>query len=182
MTEEREIVIWLAGLVSTDGTVKNSSKSKGLAFCVYSGEPDWLEAIERKVNTIGITGLIKQSSGKRFGIAFWLWLHNPRKIALLFYKYSVESYFNPRKWKIVKSGIEYYKSTKNRSRYSLAEDTIIKTNLHLPNKEIALLLEDRDAESVAHRKMYLGWKGEIGKPNATQFLTTPFNTVPEESE
>lgn len=27
-----------------------------------------------------------------------------------------------------------------------------------------------------------GWKGEIGKPNVTQLLTTPFNTIPEDKE
>jgi hypothetical protein len=104
---EKEIVVWLAGLVSTDGTVKNSNKSVGLAFCVYSGELDWLRVIERNMANLGIDTLIRPSTGKRFGKAYWIWLHNPRKIALFFDRYSVERYFNPRKWKLVMAVMSY---------------------------------------------------------------------------
>lgn len=156
---EREIVVWLAGLLSTDGSVTNSSHSRGLAFSIFSSETDWLRLIKDKLGTIEITGLIKPQKDKAWGTnRHYIWLHNPRKIALLFDKYNVKEFFNPRKWKLVEKGIEYYKNSANRSRYTLKEIEVIKSNLHLSNKEIADLLKERDVQSVAHLKLRLGLK------------------------
>jgi len=162
---EREIVIWLAGLLSTDGSVKNSHNSRGLAYCIYSSEIDWLQLIKNRLQNIGISCLIKPKRRKKmqnnaYGNkeGYFLWLHNPRKIALLFDKHSVKEFFNPRKWKLIEEGIKYYKNSANRSRYTFREIEIVKSNIHLSNKEIADLLKERDIQSVVHLKWRLGLK------------------------
>ena len=157
-------ILWLAGLLSTDGVVKNSSKSKGLAFCIYSSEKDWLEIILERIKEIGLSGIIREVTRKG-SLAkkrkYYLWLHNPRKIALLFEKYHAEKFFNPRKMRIIKIALKYYKNNKNRSRYSEEEKKILKENYHLSNKELAKLLEDRDEQSVYYHKRYLDSKENV---------------------
>lgn len=159
-TEERETVIWFAGLISTDGIARNSSHSKGLAFAIYSAEEDWLKVIKSKLNIIEISSRIikrERKKGDAFGkTMFTLWLNNPRKIALLFNKYNVVEFFNPRKWKIVKGGIKNYKRMNSYSKYTPQEDSIIQNNLHLSNRELANLFKKRTINSIVSRKSRLG--------------------------
>lgn len=167
---EREIALWLACLFSTDGSVKNSNHSHGLAFCGFSVDYDWLLMIQNKAKTIGIETSIKETKIKkeqRIGkkTPYYIWFNNPRKIALLFDKHNCEEWFNPRKWKRIKEALEFYKLTKSHSRYSKEEDNILRENLGcLSQKEIAKLLDDRDEQSVSHRKMYLKKTGMLFLP------------------
>lgn len=159
--KEKITIIWLGGLISTDGVVKNQTKNKiPLSYCLYSKEKDWLKLVLRRINEIGLYATIRNHTTCSFSKdpMYALWLFNPRKITLLFNKYNLKNFFNPRKWKLINMAMDHYKNNKGKPIYTKWEDEIIKKNIHLSNKKIANLLKNRDKMSVAHRKWRLGLK------------------------
>lgn len=57
---EQQIVIWIAGLLSTDGSVIRRYKDSRRYF-IYSVEKDWLEAIGEKVSQLGFPYTINEN-------------------------------------------------------------------------------------------------------------------------
>jgi hypothetical protein len=202
---EREIVIWLAGLISTDGCVRHSNKdSLALQYQFCSVEPDWINLVKEKLAIIEIPSTILHQKRfehgdflrreKKFRMREYsvcqLYLNNPRKITLLFDKYNCKEWFNPRKWKIIEAGIEYYKEewilhqSGNRSLYSTEEiETIIKNSTKSVGDIMKVLNADkprwlkRSYYSIREEKEKLRESGQIKR--FCQFCGNP---IPKEKK
>jgi len=111
LDNEREIVIWLAGLLSSDGCVGKRKDSKTVRYIIYSTELDWLEKIKPKLLTIDIEstlGKVDNCLSKQG--CYFIYLKDPYKITTLLIKHKVSEYMNPRKWLIVARAAAYYAS------------------------------------------------------------------------
>lgn len=148
LTQKAKIIlIWLAGLISTDGSIQWTSREKRtVSFMVTSVEKEWLELIKKRLTEIEIDCSI---SGIR------LYIHNPRLILKLFKEADCSSYFNPRKWKRVEESYERYKTYQKFDRFSLEEDKIILEHLSDPIRSYLHLLPNRTWATVWDRKKRL---------------------------
>ena len=143
MNKEREIVIWLAGLLSTDGTIWafNPIKENNipLSFTISTSEKEWVIQIQNKLDEIGLkTNIHKRKNRPN---SFTIYLKNPRKIKSLLLKHA-KDYLMERKLNIIKKGyqkeIKYYNNLSERKRWSLyEEELLLKTINSLNNKKSA---------------------------------------------
>ena len=158
MRLEEQITIWLVGLISTDGQIANHQQQNGVSFRLFSVEKDWLDTIKIKLCSIGI----KSTFHKPQPTSKVLYLNNPYKICMLFDKYNVKTFCCPRKWKLIKEAINFYKSKKyylkesNRKSWTLNERKIIKNNFKFKtDKEIGKML-DRNLSQIKAERQRLG--------------------------
>lgn len=164
--KEHEILIWLIGLISTDGSVREQTHKAGYTLMVFSKEKNWIKRIKTVLSTIDIeTSIWTRNRKTSFGIAIMncLYLQNPRKIFGLFQKYSdLEQFCNPRKWQIIQKAILYYKKALPHWRFT--DDDIKFINEHyksMTDKEIAEALGKKllSADSIKQKRLKLGiWK------------------------
>ena len=103
LTDLRTIIIWLAGLISTDGSVVKIQNS--LSFVICSIEKEWLELIQKRLLEVGIKSTFQYSKhyGDREKQLHTLYIKEPFKIAFLIKRFA-KDYMNPRKLKILESG------------------------------------------------------------------------------
>lgn len=140
---EREIVIWVAGLISTDGNARNHGKgTKSIGYTICSVEEDWLNLIKNKLMLIDIPSKIltqKRSEKGRLEKSFYpreyfvsqLYINNPAKLTLLFDTYNCKEWFNPRKWRMIEQSIDFYKhlnTAGNKLPYTEGEKMLIIKN------------------------------------------------------
>jgi len=145
ISKERETIIWLARLISTDGWIQWSYKQTGcISFGISSVEKEWLKLIQRRLEEIGLNSNIGKNK---------LYLHNPRKLLVLFTKYNCGSYFNPRKWQRVASSEEIYQRKKHFIRFSSEEDQIVLSDE--PIKSILKKLPSRTYAVIWDRRKRL---------------------------
>jgi len=108
MKVEREVMVWLAGLISTDGCVfkrgvrtPEKEGKHGWKYQVCSVEKDWKEQMQKILKGIKITSRIDENN---------IYLHGGKRITKLFIKHNCEKYFSPRKWKKVLEANDHYKN------------------------------------------------------------------------
>lgn len=119
-SQERETIIWLAGLISTDGTIVDGrNHHHGFRFSVATVEEDWAAVMTARLREIGIGSsnyhyrVIKSSVPNYTGRTYpegYILLGNPRAIVDLFLLYHCEKFFNPRKWQRVLAAKEFSKN------------------------------------------------------------------------
>jgi len=95
---EEKTVIWLAGLVSTDGSVIQR-KNRKITYVIYSAEKEWLERIRIELAKAGIKSKVSDTRAPS-NVCYILNIHNPRKITKLFRKYA-ENWMINRKYRII---------------------------------------------------------------------------------
>ena len=110
----REVIIWLAGLLSTDGSVSRQTRPKhAVRYRVISTEKEWLEQIAKKLSGVGIKTSIEPRKRKtcptdfmpyspQRPYAYCLNVHEPYRITLLLREYG-QGFMMERKWKKVLS-------------------------------------------------------------------------------
>lgn len=138
---EHEILSWLIGLISTDGSI-SIQNPYGCHLIIGSKEKDWLERIKKTLATIGIKSNIytwKHKTGFRIFMMNNLRLLNPRQIIGLFQKYpDLQQFCNPRKWKLIQQAILYYEKSIPHWRYSANDIDFIKAHYKsMSDKQIA---------------------------------------------
>ena len=153
MNQKETTLIWLLGLISTDGSV--NKKTNDFAFRIFSIEPDWIEVICQALKKIGIETSVYYTPRKKG--ASTIRLKNPSKIALLFDSISdIEQYCNPRKARLIRKAIKYYKSSDYQKsphghRYSKEETKFLKENyLEMTNQELSQKL-NRSIRAISVR-------------------------------
>jgi hypothetical protein len=104
-TKIKKIIVWLAGLLSTDGVVNPTFKT-ACKYAIFSKDKDWLELIQKRLSEIRLSSKIakiKITKGRFSHKPYYsLLLHDPEEITNLLKKYA-EGYMIPRKWKIVQT-------------------------------------------------------------------------------
>jgi len=104
MPMEKETIIWLAGLISTDGSIVHRVRHGGYRLRVSSVEREWLNLVQKRLKEIGIKSRIDPPQGR----ARIIEINDTEQVLNLFVKYSCQQFFNPRKWKIVREALQYY--------------------------------------------------------------------------
>jgi len=151
---EESTVIWLIGLISTDGQVLNQQQQNGVSFRLFSVEEDWLQTIQNSLNVI----TIKSTFHKPSKTSKILYLNNPYKICMLFDKYNCKSFCNPRKWKLIKEAIDFYKSSnyyskRETKKWIKYEKDVIKNNYKIKtDKEIGKILNRKISQIKSMRQ------------------------------
>jgi len=90
---KREILIWVAGILSADGTIQRTQHG-ALRYRIYSQEKLWLQHIQRKLSLIGIKTTINEKHG-------YLHIWNPQYFTSLIREYA-QDYLMQRKAKQLK--------------------------------------------------------------------------------
>jgi len=93
----REVMIWLAGILSCDGHV-SSRGNKTLAFHITSAELDWLQQIKQRLSEVGIETKFQEHSEN----AYNLYIQRPFDVRNLLLKYA-KPYIMPRKLRLVEA-------------------------------------------------------------------------------
>lgn len=97
----RETIIWLAGLLSTDGTARLTGPHKNsMRYTIYSCERDWLEQVKTRLSEVGIKSTIYEMEAKgKVGeaVEYVLHVHQPYRITRFLRKYA-EGFMIQRKW------------------------------------------------------------------------------------
>jgi len=144
---ERQIIIWLAGLISTDGSIQwTSGEHKTVTFMITSVEADWRKLIQERLKEVKINSSI---SGIR------VYLHNPPFILRLLKEARCKPFFNPRKWKRVEESHKRYQTLRRFTRFLSEEDQIIPKYSSEPISEYLKLLPGRTYGSIWWRRKRL---------------------------
>lgn len=109
-------LIWLAGLISTDGSItiiKSKTKSGETQYPIIriaSKELDWLEVIHDRLNDVGIRTSLNKRSGKQWGDKT-IWTHSiyvlkSRYIVAELYEVA-KDFMNPRKLRIIEKYLKW---------------------------------------------------------------------------
>ena len=111
MTQTREIAIWLAGLLSTDGSIGHwKDKRRGVQFIIGSSELSWLKQIQSILAEVDLECTVQKAgygwAGKKK--AYRLYIRNPRKVVQFLISNNVSRYMIARKWKLVLKGYKDY--------------------------------------------------------------------------
>lgn len=103
MSKEKEIAIFLAGLLSTDGYI--SKKSSGsFHYKIYSCEYDWREIMRQRLEEVGIIAVHRGTKNE----CHCLYLRDPEKVTRFLIDNNCEAWFNPRKWKRILDAYSFY--------------------------------------------------------------------------
>lgn len=147
---EQETLIWLSGLISTDGSVGKSSggNCKTVAIKIASVEEDWLELMEKKLNGIGIETSILHPKNKHVKC---LYLHNAVFVINLLVHNNCQEWFSPRKWHKVMVAYQYYNSSSYipRKRWTKEEERL------LMEENIEELKKTRKHQPIINKKSYM---------------------------
>lgn len=151
---EREIVIWLAGLLSTDGSIIRF-RTGSLGFVLYTTEQEWAELITERLSEIGIeTSISIRIHNSRLGFEreFYIRLKKPYHIARLLKRYGLR-YLNPRKRRVLESG---YKS-KRGTHWTKEEEEFLKMNYKkLTLEELAKTLNRGSKNNISLKLKRMG--------------------------
>lgn len=111
---EREILIWLVGLISTDGCIHKLKRRRHgrYTITISSSENDWLELIQARLKEIGLTSRITSGTKGRAG---YLYIHKVRNVVGLLQQ-DFSDFMSPRKWKQIQKVCKYYKTARILSR------------------------------------------------------------------
>jgi len=93
----REVIIWLAGILSCDGHVSRRG-NKTLTFHITSADLDWLQQIKQRLYEVGIETKFQGHSEK----AYNLYIQKPFDVRNLLLKYA-QPYMMPRKLRLVEA-------------------------------------------------------------------------------
>jgi len=156
-------IIWLAGLLSTDGSIIKLGNS--LSFLIFSIEEDWIKVIQNRLLEIGIESTLRNKKyyGAYGNHLTTLYIKNPFKIKQLIEKYALD-YLNPRKREILLSS---YLGAPNR-KWTKREDELLRTlyNKNIMKKiivEKASELLNRTKWGISHRLFDMGMKKNANK-------------------
>jgi len=119
MVWDREAgLIWLAGLISTDGSITILRKKiktgnyQYPAIRIASKELDWLEVVHDRLNEVGIRTSLQKRSGKQWGDkTVWthgLYILKSRYIVAELYEVA-KDFMNPRKLRIIENYLKWRK-------------------------------------------------------------------------
>jgi len=116
---DKSFIIWLAGLISTDGNVQQHYSHKyGLSarFRVDTTEKEWYDLIIKRFEENGLKHTVfkpfmtnRNLDNKNYQsevFAVGVSIKNTRKLIPIFIKYGAEKYFNPRKWNLLLEGYQ----------------------------------------------------------------------------
>jgi len=128
MINEKELektIVWLAGLLSTDGVVQagQGEQQKYCFFVVYSTEQDWLQVIHDRLRDVGLKSKIHWNPEDLRHCR--IQILDPFRVRELLIKYDCEKFFNPRKWKRI---IGAYQAGVHRRFWTLEEEEWLKEN------------------------------------------------------
>lgn len=93
----RETLAWLAGIISSDGSIIKRKSEKGLIINIASVELDWVIQIRQRLSEIGIETTIEPYKNR---CAFKIYLKHPFDVRNLLLKYG-KPYMMERKFKIL---------------------------------------------------------------------------------
>lgn len=93
----RETLAWLAGIISSDGSITKRKRGNGLIINIASTELDWVAQIRQRLSEIGIETTVEPYTNQN---AFKIHLKHPFDVRNLLLKYS-EPYMMTRKFKIL---------------------------------------------------------------------------------
>lgn len=130
----REVLIWLSGLLSTDGTVDKlrfptgrQGTGSGTYYSISSMERDWLEQVQAILKEVGISCKITLSnkglSGER---SYKLYVHNPKLITKLLVDNDLGRFIMTRKWERILEAYQYYfKTFRPQKQWTRAEEQML---------------------------------------------------------
>lgn len=154
----REELIYLAGLLATDGSI-SPNHGIGVRFYFYSSNEEFIRFVAQKLNKIGIESTIKlyaAGSTKFSTYCHYLYLKNPHFIRDLLLEYSSD-YLHPKHLKILR---EAYPSV-NRTTWLPNEIQTLKDNYgKIPLWKISSLI-GRGRQSTNHKAIKLIKMGEL---------------------
>lgn len=93
----RDVIIWLAGILSCDGHVSRRS-NETLTFRITSAELEWLQQIKQRLSEVGIRTSFQEHSEN----AYNLYIQSPFDIRNLLLKYA-KPYMIPRKLRLIEA-------------------------------------------------------------------------------
>ena len=93
----RETLAWLAGIISSDGSITKRKRGNGLIINIASTELDWVAQVRQRLFEIGIETTVEPYKNKN---AFKIHLKHSFDVRILLLKYS-EPYMMVRKFKIL---------------------------------------------------------------------------------
>lgn len=93
----RETLAWLAGIISSGGSITKRKSGKGLIVNISSVDFDWVAQVRQRLSEIGIETTVEQYTNKN---AFKIYLKHPFDVRNLLLKYG-EPYMMVRKFKIL---------------------------------------------------------------------------------
>lgn len=96
-TKIKETLAWLAGIISSDGSIMKRKSGGGLVINITSTDLDWIKQIRQRLSEIGIETTIQHYPKK---IGFKLYLKHPFDVRNLLLKYT-EPYMMTRKFEIL---------------------------------------------------------------------------------
>lgn len=116
--KEKEVVSWLAGLISTDGTIFAQTNQKGCRVkVVITIDEKWAEKVQSMLSRINLKSKIysrsnESGSFKNSKKIYSVHLFVPSQIKLfkLFRKYNCKKYFMERKWALIEKFLAFYES------------------------------------------------------------------------
>jgi len=129
----RETIIWLAGLLSTDGCVYPAGKKKNsLHYTISSSEREWLEQIAEKLHRVGMKTKIRRREEKvsakstirynaPYRVIFYMTICEPYLITVFLRKYA-KDFMMERKWNMVLSA---YPNGKKYTDWNSEEDQFL---------------------------------------------------------
>jgi len=151
----KETIIWLSGLLSTDGSILRHKNS--LSFVVVSSEKNWLELIRERLEEIDINASLRREKmyGFKEHILYSLYIKEPFKIYKLLKKYAL-SYLSPRKKNIL---LNAYIGAPNR-KWTAEENNILEhlyetnsTKLKAVTQAMKVLKRSKSAIYHQYQKM-----------------------------
>ncbi len=91
----RETLAWLAGIISSDGSIMKRKSGNGLIINIASVELDWVVQVRQRLSEIGIETTVEPYTNRN---AFKIYLKHPYDVRNLLLKYT-EPYMMTRKFK-----------------------------------------------------------------------------------
>lgn len=153
MDKLERTIIWLAGLLSTDGVVQGGKSKNHQRFCffaVYSVEKPWLQIIQERLAEIQIRSTIHFKDRKHRRIQ----IHNPRYVRELFLRFDCGKFFNPRKWKRITESYQFV----SKRLFNPEEIEFIEKNVGTTDQEMAKILNRTKGAVYGYR-----WRNGIKK-------------------
>ena len=153
-------MIWLAGLISTDGCIAPHGNGCQIN-AIATVEEDWAILVTDTLNQAGIPAKIhahKNSGVFSKAMLFTVFLPNPSEIIKLLSNKELKPFFNPRKWRMIEKYNEFYTSSRYRKRQEWNEKTdetfiaLCKQRPFLPDGVIAEKMK-RSRSSIAFRRV-----------------------------
>ena len=155
----RDKLIWICGLISTDGSLSVSNNSSMSIYIIHSQEIEWIKQVKRILDkeTLFEAKIVTMKIEKSFGKAqsprtmYKLRMYNARYFTWLIIDGIGRKYMMSRKYMILEKW--YYESQAR--MYTPLEDEFLLTNSNEKVIKLANSLK-RDKTGIYRRKNFLG--------------------------